>query len=155
MASRLTEAKNHCLKMTTKPTGSCPPQTVMQEREDENQDYVTETDTSLTHTAPSITLEPRRALAGVVCTCSRVAPCCCVAGVAPIIARIHCNRGRVHYAQEREKGRVTVTEKCGRKEGDGSLCYVMNSKLRWTTCLSMLISTASSYLLCRAGSGFQ
>lgn len=49
------------------------------------------------HTAPSITLEPRRALAGVVCTCSRVAPCCCVTGVAPVIARIHCNRGRVHF----------------------------------------------------------
>lgn len=117
--------------MTTKPTGSCPPQTVMQEREDENQDYVTETDTSLTHTAPSITLEPRRALAGVVCTCSRVAPCCCVAGVAPIIARIHCNRGRVHYAQEREKGRVTVTERMWEKgrRWESSLCYELKAKV--------------------------
>lgn len=45
------------------------------------------------HTAPSVTLEPRRALAGVVYTCSRVAPCCCVTGVASVVARIHSNRG--------------------------------------------------------------
>lgn len=45
------------------------------------------------HTAPSITLEPRRALAGVVYTCPRMALCCCVTGVAPVIARIHCIRG--------------------------------------------------------------
>lgn len=49
------------------------------------------------HTAPSVTLEPGRALAGVVHTRPRVAPCCCVTGVAPVIARIHCGRGRVHF----------------------------------------------------------
>lgn len=66
----------------------------MQEREGENQDYATEMENmSLTHTAPSVTLEPRRALAGVVYTCSRVAPCCCVTGVASVVARIHSNRG--------------------------------------------------------------
>lgn len=36
----------------------------------------------------------------------------------------------------------------GRKEGDRRPCYGMNPKLRWTTCISGLTSTASLCLLC-------
>lgn len=80
----------------------------------ENQGYTTGAENmSLTHTAPSITLEPRRALAGA--PHPRVSPGCCVTGVAPVIARIHCSRGWVHYAQETEKARATVTERTWEK----------------------------------------
>lgn len=89
----------------------------------ENQGYATETgNMSLTHTAPSVTLEPGRALTGVVHTRPRVAPCCCVTGVAPVIARIHCGRDRVHYAQGTEKGRAAVTERTGERGRGWSLC---------------------------------
>lgn len=69
------------------------------------------------HTAPSVTLEPGRALAGVLHTRPRVAPCCCVAGVAPVITRTHCSRGRVLYAN-RERQRA-VTERRGERKGMG------------------------------------